>query len=146
LKKGTTVELLESFSKVGNPYQLIFKGNLISGTEYVLSLTSNSAFSAVGSYGPVKLQTQSSANANAVVYARNPSFGNIYLTSAPPALTFTAGYNVVSTNNNMPSKSVAVYVDFSSLGISGKDKLEAPWSITIELTEKLFSTLGSVCS
>jgi hypothetical protein len=46
----------------------------------------------------------------------------------------------------MPSKSVSVYVDFSSLGISGKDTLEAPWSITIELTEKLFTTLGSVCS
>ena len=48
-----------------------------------MKMISTTAASTAGSFGPIIMQTQSSSSADAVIYARNPTFGYIFLAANP---------------------------------------------------------------
>jgi len=91
-------------------------GELEEAKSYHLKIAGNSP-TTTGSFGPISIEALSSSQANPVIYARNPSFGYIYLAPEPPALTLSHGY-VTSSQIDEPNQKVQVYIEITSLGLN----------------------------
>ena len=137
--EGTT-ELWDSTSGGGSAvYLLVFKEDLLADTRYKMKMTSTTAATTAGSFGPIIMQTQSSSSADAVVYARNPTFGYIFLAANPKDLVFTAGYfDTPQASYNYPQASTKGFVEITSFGALGVSELIAPFQVKVEMSSTLF--------